>query len=137
MAQAVEHLRHELAGVRTGRASPTLLDGLTVHGPHGDASPLSHVATVVLRGARTLVVTPHDPASAPAILSVLRAGALDLNARQEGPDIIVPVPECAPLHCDLASMRDVVSSMFFVWGNVILGICAVSCCTSASQPGPQ
>lgn len=94
MQAAVEHLLQELAGVRTGRASPTLLSGIAVGaGAHGDAAPLPHIATVVLRGARTLVATPHVPAAAPAIMAALRSGHLELNPRQEGGDIIVPVPE--------------------------------------------
>lgn len=60
MDAAVEHLLHELTGVRTGRASPALLENLQITAYGGERTALSHLAMVVARGPRTLCVTVFD-----------------------------------------------------------------------------
>lgn len=96
MDLAVEHFYHELSGVRTGRASPSLLDSVMVDF-HGEKTNLSHVATVVLKSTRTLSVTVYDKAMAPEVLAAIRESPLQLHPREEGGQILVPVPECASL----------------------------------------
>ena len=95
MVQSLEHCYHELAGLRTGRASPILLDGIVVD-VHGDKMNLKHVATVVMKGTRTLAVTVYDRDTTQAVASAIRVSPLDLQVREEEGQLIVPVPECVP-----------------------------------------
>eukprot|EP00892_Ulva_mutabilis_P008201 jgi/Ulvmu1/5753/UM025_0007.1 len=95
MELAVEHFYHELSGVRTGRASPTLLDSVMVDF-HGERTNLSHFATVVLKRARMLAVTIYDKDMAPEVLAAIRESPLQLQPREEGGEILVPVPEMSP-----------------------------------------
>lgn len=104
MARAVDHLTTELAGLRTGRASPGMLDNLDVPGAYGSAEtssssatshspPLRALAATTARDAHTLVVTPFDPSTLPALEAALRDGPLSLNpTRSPGGELIVPVP---------------------------------------------
>lgn len=98
---AVEHFYHELSGLRTGRASPTLLDSIMVDF-HGERTNLSHVATVVLKGTRTLSVTVYDRLMAPEVLAAIRDSPLQLQPREEGGQILVPVPEYVAHHCGVS-----------------------------------
>ncbi|HIC74420.1 MAG TPA: ribosome recycling factor, partial [Candidatus Marinimicrobia bacterium] len=59
MSQAVEHCRNELAQIRTGRASPALLEGVKVS-YYGSPTPLNTLATITAQEARLLVVQPFD-----------------------------------------------------------------------------
>ena len=59
MEQAVEHLYHEMTGVRSGRASPALLENIQVD-LNSERTQLSHLGTVVARGPHTLAVTVYD-----------------------------------------------------------------------------
>jgi ribosome recycling factor len=95
MQQAVERCHHELTAVRTGRASPGLLDSVTVDA-YGDKASLQHVATATMRGPRTIGVTVFDKGLTASVVEAIRASPLQLTPRQEGGDILVPVPECAP-----------------------------------------
>jgi hypothetical protein len=95
MDHVVEHLYHELTAVRTGRASPALLDSVNVDA-FGDKQNLSHVATIIMRGPRTLVVTVYDHDTTASVLEAIRSSPLQLSPRLEGGEIIVNVPECAP-----------------------------------------
>ena len=98
MESALEHVYHELTAVRTGRASVALLDSIMVDAyGDGDKQPLTHVGTVLARGPRTLVVTVFDKGTTGATMDAIRTSPLHLNPQQEGGDIIVPVPPCAPL----------------------------------------
>jgi ribosome recycling factor len=91
----MEHYFHELAGLRTGRASPTLLDGILVD-VNGDKINLPHLATVVMKGSRTLAVTVYDRDTTQAVAAAIRVPPLELQVREEGGQLIVPIPECAP-----------------------------------------
>eukprot|EP00198_Chlamydomonas_reinhardtii_P013707 XP_001703044.1 predicted protein [Chlamydomonas reinhardtii] len=90
MGEALDHLRRKLAGIRTGRASPGLLEAVSVearssgssHGPH---VPLRVLGTVVARGPQLLV---DDKAVAKAIQN----SPLKLQARAENGEVLVPVP---------------------------------------------
>lgn len=95
MVQKLEHCYHELAGLRTGRASPTLLDGILVD-VNGEKMNLKHLATVVMKGTRTLAVTVYDRDTTQAVASAIKVSPLDLQVREEGGQLIVPIPECVP-----------------------------------------
>lgn len=70
---------------------------------HGEKTNLSHVATVVLKSTRTLSVTVYDKVMAPQVLAAIRQSPLQLQPRDEGGQILVPVPEYAPLDFTLIS----------------------------------
>ena len=57
-----EWLRRELSGIRTGRATPAILDGVMVKAYGGERLPVSHLASGAVEDARTLRVTPWDKA---------------------------------------------------------------------------
>ena len=72
MAKAVEDFRHELAGVRTGRASTSLLDHVKVE-YYGTPTPLNQVATLGVPEPTSLTVQPWDPSLLPAIDKAIRS----------------------------------------------------------------
>lgn len=74
IAETEEWLRHELTGVRTGRASPALLDGVKPEA-YGVKTPLSQLASVAIEDARTLRVIPWDKSNGKAI----EKGIVDAN----------------------------------------------------------
>lgn len=91
MAKVVDELQHELASVRTGRASAALLDHVKVE-YYGAPTPLSQVATLGVPEATLLTVQPWDPTLLPAIEKAIRSSDLGLNPMNDGKVIRVPVP---------------------------------------------
>lgn len=106
--QSLEHYFHELAGLRTGRASPTLLDSVLVN-LDGDKINLPHLATVVMKGTRTLAVTVYDRDTTQAVAAAIRDSQLQLQVKEEGGQLIVPIPECGPTPRDALCMLVVFS----------------------------
>ena len=94
MHTALEHLYHELTGVRTGRASTAMLETINVE-VYGERQSLTHVATVLMRGPRTLAVTVYDVGNVGPVMEAIRTSPLQLDPRLERGEIVVPVPECA------------------------------------------
>ena len=91
-AAAVTHFQEELKKVRTGRAHPSMLDGLTVEA-YGQPMPLNQVANVVAAEAQLLTVTPFDPSTLQAIVGAIRADqSLGLNPSDDGRLVRVPIP---------------------------------------------
>lgn len=93
MKAAVEHLAKELQKVRTGRASPKLLE--TVHvevHAYGATMPLNQLATVQVADARLLVVSPWDKSTMQDIERGIQSAGLGLNPSSDGIVIRVPVP---------------------------------------------
>jgi ribosome recycling factor len=91
MAVAIEHLRHELAGVRTGRASTGILDPVHVEA-YGARMPLNQVATLSVPEPTMIVAQPFDPTLMGAIEKAIRASDLGLNPNNDGKIIRIPVP---------------------------------------------
>jgi ribosome recycling factor len=91
MAAIVEHARHELAGVRTGRASVTILDGVHVEA-YGSKMPLNQVAGLSVPEPTLIVAQPFDPSQLGAIEKAIRASDLGLNPSNNGKVIRVPIP---------------------------------------------
>jgi ribosome recycling factor len=91
MAGAIEHLRHELAGVRTGRASTGILDPVHVEA-YGTRMPINQVASLSVPEPTMLVATPFDPALMGAIEKAIRSSDLGLNPNNDGKVIRIPVP---------------------------------------------
>lgn len=91
MTKAIDYLKQELAGVRSGRAHPGLLESLQVNA-HGEHVPLKATAAVVVRNNATLAVMVYDPSLVDAVLTAIRTSPLELKAETEGGEIIVPIP---------------------------------------------
>ena len=91
MEEAVAAFRHELARVRTGRASVHMLDGVSVDA-YGAQMPLNQVAQVHAPEAQLITVQPFDPSQLGAIEKAIRSGDLGLNPMNDGKMIRVPVP---------------------------------------------
>ena len=91
MNTAIDHLRHELAGVRTGRASATLLDNVHVDA-YGSRLPLNQVAGLSVPEPSLIVAQPFDPSQMAAIEKAIRASDLGLNPQSDGKVIRIPIP---------------------------------------------
>lgn len=91
MDRALEAMRRDFATVRTGKASPALLDGVRVEA-YGSMLPLNQVASVSAPEARMLIVQPFDRASMGAIEKAIQTSDLGLNPANDGRVIRVPVP---------------------------------------------
>jgi ribosome recycling factor len=92
MQKSVEATRNELATVRTGRASPHLLDRLTVD-YYGAQTPLKQLAQVAATDARLLTVTPYDKSSISAIERAVMESDLGLTPSNDGNVIRLQIPE--------------------------------------------
>jgi len=92
MQKSIASLREELAGLRTGRASASLLEPVTVEA-YGSRMPLSQVATVTVPEPRMLSVQVWDRSMANAVEKAIRDSGLGLNPMGEGQVIRVPLPE--------------------------------------------
>src|ERR1051326_4124365 len=92
MDGALEVLRKEFAGLRTGRASASLLDPVTVE-VYGSAMPLNQVASVSVPEPRLIVVQVWDRNNAKATDKAIREAGLGLNPQSEGQTIRVPIPD--------------------------------------------
>ena len=91
MEKAIEALRREFAGVRTGKASPALLDSVRVEA-YGSHVPVNQVGTVTVAEARLLVIQPWDRTLIKAIEKALQTSDLGLNPANDGQVIRVPIP---------------------------------------------
>ena len=91
MDSAVEDVRKKLTTVRTGRASVSLLDGVTVE-YYGTEMPLNQVATIHAPESTLLTVQPFDPTQLGNIEKAIRASELGLNPSDDGKLIRVPIP---------------------------------------------
>ncbi len=92
MGKAVEAMRHDLAGLRTGRASASMLEPITVE-CYGSRMPLNQVATINVPEPRMISVQVWDKANAKAVEKAIREGGLGLNPQADGTLIRVPIPE--------------------------------------------
>jgi ribosome recycling factor len=91
MDSAVEALRREFSGVRTGKASPALLDTVRVEA-YGSHVPLNQVASVSAPEPRMLLVQPWDRAMISPIEKALQSADLGLNPSNDGKVVRVPIP---------------------------------------------
>jgi ribosome recycling factor len=92
MHGAVEALKHDLAGLRTGRASTALLDPIHVE-VYGSNMPLNQVATVSVPEARMLTVQVWDRSNVGPVEKAIRSAGLGLNPVTDGQLIRLPIPE--------------------------------------------
>lgn len=92
MNGAVEVLKHEFAGLRTGRASVSLLEPITADA-YGSQMPLNQVGTISVPEARMLAVQVWDKSLTLAVEKAIRNSDLGLNPVTEGQVVRVPIPE--------------------------------------------
>lgn len=91
MATAIDHVKHELAGVRTGRASVAILDGVQVDA-YGSKMPLNQLAGLSVPEPTLIVAQPFDPSQLGAIEKAIRASDLGLNPSNDGKVVRIPIP---------------------------------------------
>ena len=91
MHASVETVRRELAGMRTGRASLAMLDGIRVD-YYGNPTPLNQVGSLGTPDPTLITIQPWDPSLLPLIEKAIRSSDLDLNPQNDGKLVRVPVP---------------------------------------------
>ena len=92
MAGAVEALKHDLGGLRTGRASTALLDPVQVT-VYGSSMPLNQVATVSVPEPRMLSVQVWDKTNVGPVEKAIRSAGLGLNPISDGTTLRLPIPD--------------------------------------------
>ena len=91
MNTAIDHLQHELGGVRTGRASTSLLDHVQVEA-YGTRVPLNQVAGLSIPEPTLIVAQPFDPSLIGAVERAIRISDLGLNPANDGKVVRIPIP---------------------------------------------
>ena len=91
MELAIEGIRHELAGIRTGKASPSLIEHLQVEA-YGSRMPLNQLATISAPEPRLLVIQPWDKTVTGEVMKAIQTSDLSLTPLHEGNIIRVPIP---------------------------------------------
>ena len=92
MGKAIEALRRELATIRTGRASPGLVEHLRVE-YYGTSTPLNQLASITVPEARLLAIQPWDKGALSAIEKAIQKSDLGLNPNNDGAIIRLPIPQ--------------------------------------------
>jgi ribosome recycling factor len=91
MKRCLSDLQKALASIRTGKASPALLEGITVEA-YGSKMPLNQLATLAAPEPRMLTVQPFDPTQIGAIEKAIQASDLGINPGNDGNIIRLPIP---------------------------------------------
>lgn len=91
MEKAIQVLRHNLAGIRTGRATPGLVDSVRVEA-YGASSPIKQLATVGAPEPTQIVIRPYDPSTIKDIEKAIIASDLGFNPQNDGRLIRINVP---------------------------------------------
>ena len=91
MQKSIEALSHALNRIRTGRAHPSILEGIVVN-YYGADTPLQQLANINVEDSRTLSITPWEKAVVPAIEKAIMTSDLGLNPNTAGAVIRIPMP---------------------------------------------
>jgi len=91
MKKSIEALSHAFNRIRTGRAHPSILEGIVVN-YYGADTPLQQLANINVEDARTLSITPWEKAVVPAIEKAIMISDLGLNPNTAGAVIRIPMP---------------------------------------------
>ena|SRR4051812_3864269 len=91
MDAAIDRVRRDMASVRTGRATVSLLDGVHVEA-YGSKLPVNQVATLSVPEPALIVAQPFDPSTMKEIEKAIRASDLGLNPSSDGKVIRIPIP---------------------------------------------
>ena len=92
MDKDIAHVKHEFASVRSGKASPSMLDSVKVE-MYGQQMALNQVATVNAPEPRVLIVTPFDKGQVKIVEKAIREASLGLEPSAQGGFIRVPLPQ--------------------------------------------
>ncbi|HIQ36525.1 MAG TPA: ribosome recycling factor [Desulfocapsa sulfexigens] len=92
MEKSVDSFKNELSKVRTGRASISLLDGISVDA-YGSPMPMNQVATMTIPESRMIAIQPWDPQMVPAIEKAIMASNLGLAPANDGKVIRLTIPQ--------------------------------------------
>jgi ribosome recycling factor len=92
MEKSVDYMIHEFAAVRTGKASPALVENIDVHA-YGSAMKLKQLALITTPEARLLVVQPFDAGTTPDIERALKESKIGITPAVDGKIIRLPIPE--------------------------------------------
>src|SRR5213080_1503181 len=92
MDKSVESTRHELNSIRTGRASPALLDRIQID-YYGQVTPLNQMAQIGAPEPRLLTIQPYDPTQIKAIEKAIQESDLGLMPSNDGKIIRLPIPQ--------------------------------------------
>lgn len=92
MNASLDALKHDLSGLRTGRANTALLDSITVE-VYGSKMPLNQVATVSVPEPRMLSIQVWDKGNIQPVEKAVRSAGLGLNPMIDGPNIRLPIPD--------------------------------------------
>ncbi len=94
MEKAADFVATEMTGIRTGKATPALLDNIHVHvQSYGTTMQLKQIALITAPEPRLLTVQPHDPSTLHDIDRALRESRLGINPSNDGRIIRLPIPE--------------------------------------------
>jgi ribosome recycling factor len=91
MDATLETVRRELAGLRTGRAALSMLDGIRVD-YYGTPTPLNQVGNLAIPDPTLITIQPWDPAVLHPIEKAIRTSDLDLNPQNDGKILRIPIP---------------------------------------------
>ena len=91
MDSQIDHVRREFSGVRTGRASVTILDSVQVEA-YGSHVPVNQVASLSIPEPTLIVAQPFDPSLMSAIEKAIRSSNLGLNPTNDGKVVRIPLP---------------------------------------------
>jgi ribosome recycling factor len=91
MDGAIDRVRRDMAGVRTGRATVTILDGVHVEA-YGSKVPINQVATLSVPEPAMIIAQPFDPALLKALEKAIGSGDLGLNPANDGKVVRIPIP---------------------------------------------
>jgi ribosome recycling factor len=91
MDAQIDHVRREFGGVRTGRASVTILDTVHVEA-YGSQMPLNQVASLSIPEPTMIIAQPFDPSLMAAIEKAIRSSNLGLNPTNDGKVVRIPIP---------------------------------------------
>jgi ribosome recycling factor len=93
MTKALDHLRQELRGIRTGRASAGLIEGLRIEvASYGSSMTLKELANIAVAEGNVIVVKPFDPTTLKDIEKGIEKSELGINPQNDGKMIRLPVP---------------------------------------------
>jgi ribosome recycling factor len=91
MQTTINVIKHELASIRTGRASPTLVENIKVDYA-GVPTPLNQIASISAREANLLIIQPWDPTTIHGIEQAILKSDLGLNPNNDGRLVRLPIP---------------------------------------------
>jgi ribosome recycling factor len=91
MDGAIDRVRRDMAGVRTGRATVTILDGVHVEA-YGSKVPINQVATLSVPEPAMIIAQPFDPSLLKALEKAIGSGDLGLNPANDGKVVRIPIP---------------------------------------------